>query len=360
MADISKIVLPDSSEYNFKDSNARQVMTGATSLTDGISGQVPAPSAGDEDKFLSGDGTWKDASAASTTDCVHKTGAETVAGVKTFTSAPVVAYDGGTRAMSFANASGNVLGNVMFSNSDSEQPDKIVAPRFYVRQYSGYSTPTTDNNGKYEYYRLPAADVALASNPMYDILTTKDVNNTIPGVKTFSNTTASSSTSTGAVIIKGGLGVAKYIYGSRVYNAVWNDYAEFRQADIVKAGYCVTETESGIMTKSTKRLQPACRLISDTYGSCMGETEDAKTPIAVAGRVLAYPYRDISKYHIGDAVCSAPDGKIDIMSRREIKKYPDRIIGIVSEIPKYNYWHGGSKEEPFEVKVDGRIWIYVR
>ena len=39
--------------------------TGATSSTDGAAGQVPAPDAGDEDKFLRGDGTWAAAPAAS-------------------------------------------------------------------------------------------------------------------------------------------------------------------------------------------------------------------------------------------------------------------------------------------------------
>ena len=34
-------------------------MTGATASTNGASGLVPAPSAGDEDKFLAGDGTYK-------------------------------------------------------------------------------------------------------------------------------------------------------------------------------------------------------------------------------------------------------------------------------------------------------------
>ena len=35
-------------------------MTGATASTDGESGLVPAPEAGDEDKYLKGDGTWTD------------------------------------------------------------------------------------------------------------------------------------------------------------------------------------------------------------------------------------------------------------------------------------------------------------
>lgn len=45
---------------------------------------------------------------------------------------------------------------------------------------------------------------------------------------TVNATTASSSTSTGALIVKGGIGAAGNIYGAKVYNAVWNDYAECR------------------------------------------------------------------------------------------------------------------------------------
>lgn len=39
------------------------VMVGATSSAPGVGGTVPAPAAGDQDKVLHGDGTWKDASA---------------------------------------------------------------------------------------------------------------------------------------------------------------------------------------------------------------------------------------------------------------------------------------------------------
>ena len=150
------------------------------------------------------------------------------------------------------------------------------------------------------------------------------------------------------------------ITGTKVYNAVWNDYAECRAVETTDPGYCVTETSEGKMIKTTKRLQAGCKLTSDTYGSCMGETDTAKTPIAVAGRVLAYPYRDKSEYHLGDAVCSAPDGKIDIMTRDEIMMYPERIVGTVSEIPTYDIWQAGNKENPENIQVNGRIWIYVR
>ena len=103
-----------------------------------------------------------------------------------------------------------------------------------------------------------------------------------------------------------------------------------------------------------KRLQPGAQVISDTYGHLMGGTETATTPIAVAGRVLVYTYQPRENYHAGMAVCSAPDGTVDIMSREEIRDYPDCIVGIVSEIPQYDTW--GSDN----VNVDGRIWIKVK
>lgn len=161
--------------------------------------------------------------------------------------------------------------------------------------------------------------------------------------------------------------LARTYTNCRVYGAVWNDYAEYRKGDIVEGGYCVTETPSGTLTKSTERLQPGCRVTSDTFGFAIGETEEYQTPIAVSGRVLVYPYRDRKEYPLGAALCSAPDGKVDVMTREEIREYPERIIGIVSEIPNYEIWYGGhagNKEEendkPTEVPVNGRIWIYVR
>ena len=108
------------------------------------------------------------------------------------------------------------------------------------------------------------------------------------------------------------------------------------------------------MTEARYRLIPGCSIASDTFGSAMGKTPDAQTPMAVAGRVLAYTYQNRILYHAGMAVCSAPNGTVDIMSREEIITYPDCIIGYVSEIPDYEEWGSGH------IQVDGRIWIKVK
>lgn len=145
------------------------------------------------------------------------------------------------------------------------------------------------------------------------------------------------------------------IRAGQVYGAVWNDYAEYRQTKkYIQPGYCVIETGNGDLIKSSKRLQPGANIVSDTFGFAIGETEQTKTPLAVSGRVLAYPYEDRDSYQAGDPVCSGPHGTISKMTREEVKEYPERIIGTVSEIPNYEVWGTGN------VKVNNRIWIKVK
>lgn len=148
--------------------------------------------------------------------------------------------------------------------------------------------------------------------------------------------------------------------GESITGAVWNDYAECREADTIEPGYVLVETGDDSLTKSTERLSPFAGVSSDTWGFSQGETNKAKTPIAVAGRVLVYPWQDRNNYKPGDCVCAAPEGKVDIMTHEEIIQYPDRIVGTVSSVPTYDKWGGGENADREPVDVNGRIWIKVR
>lgn len=140
-----------------------------------------------------------------------------------------------------------------------------------------------------------------------------------------------------------------------LYGAVWNDYAEFRaQKETIEPGYCVASADNGKVYKTTEKFQACDGIVSDTAGFFIGETDECQTPLAVAGRVLAYFHGNREDYHSGDTVCAGPEGKVMKMTREEIKEYPDRIIGIVSEIPEYETWGSGN------IAVNGRIWIKVR
>lgn len=146
-----------------------------------------------------------------------------------------------------------------------------------------------------------------------------------------------------------------FTYVSKLYGAVWNDYAEFRQGDTIEAGHCVIETGDDTLVTSTERMMPGANITSDTFGFAIGETEQAKTPIAVSGRVLAYPYesREEFKKNIGRPVCSGPNGTVSIMTDEEYRNKGYYAIGTISAVPDYEEWGTGK------VKVNGRVWIKV-
>ena len=139
---------------------------------------------------------------------------------------------------------------------------------------------------------------------------------------------------------------------SKIYGAVWNDYAEYRQSEgHIEPGYIVYSDDDGILRKTKNRLQHFEGVVSDTFGFAIGETDKAKTPLAVAGRVLVYTDEEL---HAGDVVCAGENGKASKMDNVEIANKPDRIVGIVSEIPTYETW--GEENVP----VNGRVWIRVK
>lgn len=136
-----------------------------------------------------------------------------------------------------------------------------------------------------------------------------------------------------------------------LFGSAWNDFAEFRKCFAVVPGTCVVETGDGSLEVSESYLLPAASIITDTFGMVIGNNEEDSQPIAVAGRVLAFvENKDILK--AGDALKTAPAGKLAKMTRREIRKYPDRIVGYVSEIPTYEIWN--------DVDVNGRVWVKIK
>lgn len=159
-------------------------------------------------------------------------------------------------------------------------------------------------------------------------------------------------------------GTRAQVYAAGFKSGSGNDYAEERDSLVLQPGKVVTETAVGKMVLADERLLPACRVVSDTYGMSVGQRDnnEFRAPIAVSGRVLVYPYRDRTEYPLGAAVCSAPNGTVDLMTREEIMMYPERIIGTVSEIPNYEVWNGSGIMGDIDsnVLVDGRIWVYVR
>ena len=218
------------------------------------------------------------------------------------------------------------------------------------------NTPYTNPGGELTAYATGVCLVVVSTN--YRALTYFCGDGTVYNQFYYNDTTGwrtwkKTLYSTGGTI-DGNLTVNGTITGTTVKGAVWNDYAEYRESDITEPGRVICENGDDTLSLATERLQPGANVISDTFGFAIGETETAKTPIAVSGRVLVYPYEDRDTYKPGDAVCAAPSGTVSKMTREEIREYPERIIGTVSAIPNYETWGTGS------VPVNGRIWIKVK
>jgi hypothetical protein len=134
-----------------------------------------------------------------------------------------------------------------------------------------------------------------------------------------------------------------------MHGAAWNDYAEKRKVlGLTNPGDVVCENGDGTLSLSEERLQACPYVVSDTYGFVIGDDKDI--PLAVAGRALV----KVTDEHVavGDCLCAGEDGKAYVMSRPEVMAYPDRILGIVTEIPNYDEWNG--------VKINNRVWIKIK
>jgi hypothetical protein len=151
-----------------------------------------------------------------------------------------------------------------------------------------------------------------------------------------------------------------YCYGSftayKIYNGVWNDYAEAFEFDKEfekdpQPGFMYKMTENGII-KTDQRCDPATvGIYSDTYGQLMGSNgiydsnhiEGHKLPIGLMGRIRVWVKEELN---IGDPLISDVDGYATKATAEERRDYPDLIIGKVMEASKDN--------------TEKRIWILIK
>lgn len=157
-------------------------------------------------------------------------------------------------------------------------------------------------------------------------------------------------------IVMGHLSATGDIVGSRVFNAVFNDYAEYRLcSESIEPGYIVTEDKNKCdhVKLCTSCLGEADMfVVSDTYGQCMGISGNS-VPVALSGRVLVHCDPRYN-YVVGDYVGCDDQGRARKLTKLEAHEYPERVLGRISSIPEYEYW--GSSN----VAVNGRLWVNIK
>lgn len=150
------------------------------------------------------------------------------------------------------------------------------------------------------------------------------------------------------------LGYNGYLYATRVYNAIWNDIADFRyilETVQAKPGLCYVE-DGKAATACSKRCQKGViGILTDTYGLSAGSAPK-KVPFSVAGWVLAHVDKS---YSAGTCLTNAANGTLTKIKWWEKILFPERIVATYCSKEEEEFW--GNKTE--KIFVDGRHWVKV-
>jgi hypothetical protein len=184
-------------------------------------------------------------------------------------------------------ASANILYSANSSNSASLQ-----------LTFAGYS----GNAGTFEF--VGYLSINTAPNVSYDLATNANV--LIGGTLQISsagvlqyNLTSPSGTAV--------LGYNGYLYATKMYNAIWNDMAEFiHREGISEAGDVLVITNNGVKKADKRADKTVIGIHSDTFGYALGaQDETTKTPVGLTGRVKVKVKEPLN---IGDLLISDKDG----------------------------------------------------
>jgi len=144
-----------------------------------------------------------------------------------------------------------------------------------------------------------------------------------------------------------------YFYATKVYNAVYNDIADFQPVDDeVIYGKVYRLTKSGAKICTERCQLGVMGICSDTYGIAAGVGGDNKAPFAVAGWVLAY----VDKEHEpGTPLTNDENGNLTEMTLEDKRNYPERSVAIYDRPEPKEFWGPNN-----EIKVNGRHWVKVK
>jgi hypothetical protein len=142
---------------------------------------------------------------------------------------------------------------------------------------------------------------------------------------------------------------------TKVWNAVWNDIADFQLLnDELIFGKCYYDTKDGARICTERCQMSVIGIASDTFGFGVGAgAHQQQVPIAVAGWVLAYVDKE---YECGTPLTNDETGQLVEISLQEKRDFPERIVALYKRKEMQELWGPeGSK-----IQVNGRHWIKVK
>lgn len=144
------------------------------------------------------------------------------------------------------------------------------------------------------------------------------------------------------------------ITAQRVYNAVWNDIADFIEVEKdtdFTYGKVIAFKDGIHNTANKKTKKNVVGIVSDTYGFGIGQKhkDTPQVPIAIGGFVLSYT----KIYPTGTPLQTDNDGgliKASILTRLF---HPERIIATFYREENNSFWNK-------KIVVNGRHWVKVK
>lgn len=149
--------------------------------------------------------------------------------------------------------------------------------------------------------------------------------------------------------------VTGHFKAEKVWNSVWNDYADFQLLnDELIPGKCYFDTEDGAKICNQRCQLSVIGLATDTFAQAVGVRDDqAQLPIAVAGWALAFVDK---QYPCGTPLTNNENGELTEMTLEEKRNYPERIVGIYKRLEHDKEFGTSSKK----IQVNGRHWVKVK
>ncbi len=142
---------------------------------------------------------------------------------------------------------------------------------------------------------------------------------------------------------------------NRVWNAVWNDIADFQLVcDDVVFGKCYFDTFDGAKICTVRCQKSVIGIATNTFGMAVGQGRyEKQVPIGISGWVLAF----VDKiYEPGTPLTNDEKGNLTEMTLEEKQSYPERIVAIYKK-PEYDEFFGVESKK---VEVNGRHWVKIK
>lgn len=147
-------------------------------------------------------------------------------------------------------------------------------------------------------------------------------------------------------------------YATKVYNAVWNDIADFFEVENeveVQPGRAYVLDEDGNARLSNCYMEEGIiGIASDTFGYGLGKKDIAnEIPIGVAGIVLAYVQPNLRP---GTPLTVGPNGVLVEMKPQDKPLYPERIVATFYRKEDRQTLGEGDNQ----IQVNNRCWVKIR